>query len=443
MFQRFWLTLSLGVKSLLLHKLRSGLAILGILIGVTAVIWLVAMGEGVSHQAELQIEQLGATSIIVRSIKPPQGSSSDSGGLFLKYGLLREDYDRIVNTLPSIRSIARIREMRREVRFAERSCDVTLVGCEPTYLTQNHLELTTGSRFLQDEDSENYANVCVIGHGVAQVLFPLEDPIGKSIQVDKDFYTVVGRTKFREASGAVGGSFSGKDYNLDIYVPLETVRQRIGDQVITARGGSVEGEIVQLSQITLDVDNKDKVMETADIVRSLLESNHKLADYSIVVPQELLQQAMVLRVMFNVLLVLIAGIALLVGGIGIMNIMLATVTERTREIGIRRALGAKQRDIIEQFLAETIVLSASGGILGVILGFMCGPAVWFARSLIGLASPDFLESLPKHVRDLEPRIAMWSIAAAFLISLAEGIVFGLYPARRAARMDPIEALRHE
>ena len=435
-------TLSLGVKSLLLHKLRSGLAILGILIGVTAVIWLVAMGEGVSRQAELQIEQLGATSIIVRSIKPPQGSSSDSGGLFLKYGLLREDFDRIRETLPSIRSISRIREMRREVRFSDRSCDCTLVGCEPAYLTQNHLELASG-RFIQERDAEDYANVCVIGDGVARMLFPLEDPIGKSILVEKDFYVVVGRTKFREASGAVGGSFSGKDYNLDVYVPLETVRQRIGDQVITARGGSVEGEIVQLSQITLDVQDKDQVMETSDIVRSLLESNHKLQDYSIVVPQELLQQAMVLRVMFNVLLVLIAGIALLVGGIGIMNIMLATVTERTREIGIRRALGAKQRDIIEQFLSETIVLSASGGILGVLLGFLCGPAVWFARFLISSVSPDFFASIPKHVRDLEPRIAMWSIVVAFLISLVEGIVFGLYPARRAARMDPIEALRHE
>jgi putative ABC transport system permease protein len=174
-----------------------------------------------------------------------------------------------------------------------------------------------------------------------------------------------------------------------------------------------------------------------------LAKYHKTVDYSVVVPKELLQQAETMRALFNVLLLLIAGISLLVGGIGIMNIMLATVTERTREIGIRRALGATRRDIIQQFLWETVVLSGTGGLLGILLGFLCKPAVWGVRSAMTALFPQVTASLPANIKNLEPRIALWSILVALAISMAVGIVFGLYPARRAANMDPIEALRHE
>jgi putative ABC transport system permease protein len=236
---------------------------------------------------------------------------------------------------------------------------------------------------------------------------------------------------------------SAQDYNSDVYIPLTTLRERIGDMVVTSRAGSREGESVELSQITVTVRELDQVDETAAIIQRLLERFHPVVDYAIVVPKELLQQAQVLQMMFNLLLVLIAGIALLVGGIGIMNIMLATVTERTREIGIRRALGAKQRDIVSQFLSETIVLSATGGALGVFLGFLCHPAIVGTRAVMGRLFPDVITSLPPNIQNLEPRIAPWSIIAAFLISVGVGVVFGLYPAQRAARMDPIEALRHE
>ena len=205
----------------------------------------------------------------------------------------------------------------------------------------------------------------------------------------------------------------------------------------------MEGERVQLSQITLTVSNLQEVDETADTVKTLLAKYHKEVDYAITVPKELLEQAEVLQMMFNLLLVLIAGIALLVGGIGIMNIMLATVTERTREIGIRRALGAKQSDIVSQFLSETIVLSATGGLLGVAFGFLCQPAVTGVRAGMRRVFPELIAALPRDIQQLEPRIAPWSIVAALLISLAVGVIFGMYPARRAAMMDPIEALRHE
>ena len=182
------------------------------------------------------------------------------------------------------------------------------------------------------------------------------------------------------------------------------------------------------------------VDETAQIIGHLLSQYHDRADYSVVVSKELLRQATRTRAMFNVLLVVIAGISLLVGGIGIMNIMLATVTERTREIGIRRAIGAKRSDIISQFLVETLLLSSTGGILGVICGLMCGPIFRGIRSAVDRFSPDLM---PPIVQSLEPRIAMWSVVLSVGISIGAGLIFGLYPARRAAAMNPIDALRHE
>jgi putative ABC transport system permease protein len=320
--------------------------------------------------------------------------------------------------------------------------DAKLVGCTPDYLFLNHLTVSRG-RFLSDRDLDCNENVAVLAHKTAEILFPYENPIGRTVQIGTDFYVVVGQTAARTPSAAIGGSLEAREYDQDVYIPLSTLRWRIGDMVLTARSGSREGEIVQLSQITIRVGDLDEVDATAEIIRALLEKYHKTDDFAVVVPKELLRQAEMMRALFNVLLVLIAGISLLVGGIGIMNIMLATVTERTREIGIRRALGATQRDIIYQFLTETVVLSSMGGMLGVLFGFLCGPAISGLRGLLAELFPDMMASLPPNIQDLEPRIAPWSIIVAFVISMGVGVVFGLYPARRAAQMDPIEALRHE
>lgn len=441
MFTHFAQIFRLGIKSLLLHKLRSALAVLGILIGVTAVIWLVAMGEGVSRQAQEQIKELGATNIIVRSMKPSEGSKSGAS-FFITYGLLREDFGRIQRNVPTLTAAVPLREIRKEARYQDRALDIRLVGCTAAYLDMNHLQIARG-RFISDRDQEAVDNVCVLAHQAALALFPYEDPLERRIQIDRDFYRVIGVTANRTPTGGIGGSFSGQDFNQDVYIPLATLRARIGDKVITARSGSHEGEVVELSQITVTVDEIGHVDDTADMIRELLERYHRNVDYAIIVPKELLRQAEVTQIMFNVLLVFIAGISLLVGGIGIMNIMLATVTERTREIGIRRALGAKQSDIVEQFLTETIVLSATGGLLGVLCGLFCGPAIEGVRELLSQIMPDTMASLPDNIRQLQPHIAWWSVIVAFLISVGVGVLFGIYPARRAARMDPIEALRHE
>ena len=435
--------LRLGFRSLLLHKLRSALAVLGILIGVTAVIWLVAMGEGVSYQAQQQIKDLGATSIIVRSIKPAEESSRDSGArMGISYGLLREDFERIITNVPTISRAVPMREISREVRHREHFVDGQVIACTPDYFGMTRLRIARG-RALSEVDIQTYANVVVLAHEAAMKLCPIEDPLGRAVQIGQEFYVIVGIAVQRSAAAAIGGSLDARQYDRDVYIPLSTFRSRIGDRVATIRAGAFQLETVELTQITAVVDDMKEVDATADIIRSLLQRYHKVVDYAVVVPKELLEQAETMRAMFNVLLLLIAGISLLVGGIGIMNIMLATVTERTREIGIRRALGATKGEIVQQFLWETVVLSGTGGLLGVIFGFLCGPTVNGVRRAVGLFLPEVWAALPPNIRNLEPRLAPWSIVAAFGISVGVGIVFGIYPARRAANMDPIEALRHE
>jgi putative ABC transport system permease protein len=423
---RIWRSLKLGMKSLLLHKLRSGLTILGIVFGVAAVIAMLAVGEGSSRDAQERFRLLGATNIIYRSVKPSDESQSASGArrTILAYGLKYEDFERIVETVPTIKRALPIREIRKELRRRNYKLDGRVVGTTHDYAEFNHLDIERG-RFLSESDNEKYQNFAVLAHDTAKTLFPYEDPIGDSIKLGSDYYTVVGVTKERAQSAGIGGSLAAQDFNRDVYIPMNTCRLRFGDRIIDNRSGSFSAEETQLSQITVQVGDISQVKPTEPIIKAAVEPKHPKKDVALVIPYDLLLEAQRTARQFSIILGTIASISLLVGGIGIMNIMLATVTERTREIGIRRALGAKRRDITEQFLIETVVLSGVGGLLGIAIGIVIPQLiVYFVPQTKVYTTP-------------------FSVILAFGISVAIGILFGLYPARRAALMDPIEALRHE
>jgi putative ABC transport system permease protein len=424
--RRIFRSLKLGMKSLLLHKLRSGLTVLGIVFGVAAVISMLAVGEGASRKAQRQFAELGATNIIIRSVKPSDETMSTGGGrrMVLNYGLKYEDYDRLLATVPTLKKALPIREIRKQIRYLSRFLDGRVVGTTQDYADFNRLEIDKG-RFLSASDNVRYENYAVLASETAKTLFPYENPLGKSVKLGSDYYTVVGVTKERASQGNTGSSLSAQDFNKDVYIPLNTCKLRFGERLVDSRPGSFSIEETQLSQITLQVHSIEQVRPTAPIIKDAVEPKHPKRDVTFVIPYDLLMQAQATARQFSIILGTIASISLLVGGIGIMNIMLATVTERTREIGIRRALGAKQRDITMQFLIETIVLSGVGGVLGV---------------CIGIGIPEILRYFAP---DQEPVVTGGSVLLAFGISVAIGVLFGLYPARRAAKMDPIEALRHE
>jgi putative ABC transport system permease protein len=434
-----WLrTLQLSVKSLWMHPLRSSLTVLGIFIGVSSVIWLLALGEGISRAAQEQISSLGALNIIVRTVKPPSDMVQESG-----FGLTRADYVRLVATVPTIAKAIPMRVLpAMEFRYKARKMEGRLIGTTPDYAAVTRLSIERG-RFLSDSDLEQERNYCVLAAEVAARLFPYGEPIGQEILVNDDFYEVIGVMRPRAASAGIGGSLAAEVFSSDVYIPISTLWRREGDMIVSIKPGQFQREINQVTQVTIQVSDRDAVLPTADVVRNTIQYAHTLPDFAVIVPMELLEQARTTQLMFIVFLGLIAAISLVVGGIGIMNIMLATVIERTREVGIRRALGAKKSDITRQFLAESVVLSVLGGVLGILGGAFCRPLTLSARYALFRWFPEQMATVPKLIQDMEPQLIPWSIPLAFLISVLVGVVFGVYPAARAASLDPIEALRHE
>lgn len=403
-----------SMNGLLDHKLRSFLTMLGIIFGVAAVIAMLSIGEGAKRQALAKYKDLGVNNIIVRDRELNDEQLQEVRAKFSQ-GLSLEDVKAIEEVVPMIESVIPQTELEADARYFDKSSKATIIGITPESKDILNYSTEKGVFINQDHYKRNL-KVCVLGASIASTLFPLEDPVGKSVKLDDQFLEVIGIMENKSLFTETVGELASRDLNNDIYIPLSTFKKRFTQKKLL---GS------ELKQITIKVSNSDKLLEIAEIIRRVLDRHHfNNDDYSLIIPFELLKQEEKERKAYNFLLASIAAISLLVGGIGIMNIMLATILERTREIGVRRAIGARKKDIQSQFLTEAVVISFTGGLIGVILGLTISLVI-------------------NLFTDVQTTVTFFSVFIAFTVSVLVGIVFGFLPARNAANLNPIESIRYE
>jgi len=418
---RFVRNVSLGIENLLLHKLRSFLTMLGVVFGVGSVVAMLAVGEGASKEALEQIRKLGSNNIIITAVKSVEEETTGTTQSFMSiYGLTYEDHRRLSETMKTIKKTVPVKLVRKEGFLKARNLELRVVGTTPIWFDLVQRPIIAG-RVLIGSDVDGQAPIAVLTEYGARRLLATENTIGQTLRIGSDAFKIVGIVK---SEGGEAANIQLPDQQVDAYIPIDVACVYYGDISFRRTSGSFEREMVELHQIIVQVDRIENVEATAKAIEEMLKRFHKRKDYIISVPLALLKQAEATKKTFNIVLGSIACISLLVGGIGIMNIMLASVTERTREIGIRRAIGAKKKQIITQFLIETVVLSTIGGILGIGIGIL-------------------IPSLITYFAGMPTVITLWGIMLPLFISAGIGVVFGLYPAARAAVVDPIIALRHE
>ncbi|MFG0316282.1 MAG: ABC transporter permease [Planctomycetota bacterium JB042] len=410
----------LGVKTLMLHKLRSMLTMLGVVFGTGSVVAMLAVGEGASEDALERIRKLGSNNLILTAQK---SAEDDQPGAVRRrmsiYGLTYEDEQRIRTSFESVVRTVPVKQVRKEGRLGERQLELRVVGTTVDWFDLVRRPVLAG-RTLRSFDMDGSTNSVVLTEHGARRLLANENVVGQSIKIGGLYFEVVGIVRNETSAEGV----QVPDESIDAYIPLAVARTRYGDMSRRRTAGSDEREMVELHQIIVEVRDTDEVQATAAAIERMLERFHKSKDYAIEVPLALLRSAEETKRRFNIVLGSIAGISLLVGGIGIMNIMLASVTERTREIGIRRAIGARKGQIVRQFLIETTVLSSAGGLAGIGVGVL-------------------IPRLIERFADMPTIVTPFSILLSAGIGLAIGMIFGIYPAVRAANLDPIVALRHE
>ena len=428
----------LGLQNLWLHRLRSFLTALGIIFGVAAVIIMVSIGEGSKQQALARIERLGAKNIIIRSQKPPESQQMSGGqqrSRSMRYGLTWADLKVLQDNFPDAEAVVPLKEVGSQVLRENRRRTSQTYGVTPELQQVANLRLSRG-RYLTQADIDENAMVAVIGAEVAKEMFPFDDPLENTLRIDSKAVKIVGVLAPVGLSGGAGAALVGRDLNLDVHIPISTAGMVFGDRIFRRTSGNFQSSEVQIAEVYITAPSRDDVMLYADLAKRILDVRRPgMPDVGLIVPYELLENAKRDALTWQIVLSAIAGISLLVGGIGIMNIMLASVTERTREIGIRRALGATRRHIISQFLVETGVLSLIGGLVGVGLGV--GMSL-----LLGWGAPLLAQRMRANF-DLATQITLGSIILAFSVAAITGLVFGIYPAIMAARKDPIVALRHD
>ena len=436
-------SVGLGLTNLRLHLLRSILTALGIILGVAAVIIMVSIGQGSKAEAMATIERLGARNIIARSIKPAETGQQQGGqqtSWVIRFGLTRDDLSVIRQNFTRAEAIVPVKSVGAEVLREDRRLASQAYGVTPDLPRVTSVSVDRG-RYITDADMDAHAMVAVIGYEVARQLFPFNDPLGSTIRIDDETLVVVGVLRPVGLAGGAGASLIGRDLNLDVHVPLTTASLVFGDTTSRRSSGSFENTEVEISEVFIMAPSRDSVLTDAARLRRIIDVRHTDPDVELIVPYELLDKAKKDALTWNLVLGSVAGISLLVGGIGIMNIMLATVTERTREIGIRRALGATRHHIIAQFLVETGVLSALGGLIGV--GFGIGASFVVEWVVPILPNTPLIGRFFDANAALPTELTLWSIVLAFAVAATTGLAFGLYPAVKASKQDPIVALRHD
>jgi putative ABC transport system permease protein len=443
-----------AIDAVFANKLRSILTALGIIFGVGAVIAMLAIGNGAQQEILDQIKLVGVNNIVVEPIVEQEEEnltqeSSEQNQEKKKFspGLSLKDAASIAAVIPTIERTSP--EIIIDTYIIKRGIRRTtkLVGVEPLYFELTNFQLSRGKMFTEEQLATG-APVCIIGRAVESKFFPTEDPIGKTLKCGNQWLEVVGVLEERYISEQSIENLGIRNFNMDVYAPIQTVliryknRELVTASMLGGGGGVSRGRFMvtvqeettdeqkvvnyhQIDRLTIQVSETDQLQSTAEIISRMLKRRHfEVVDYEITIPELLLKQQQRTKNIFNIVLGAIAGISLVVGGIGIMNIMLASVLERIKEIGLRLAIGAKKLDIIQQFLIEAVMISISGGIIGILLGIS-------------------MALLISNLADIPTIITPFSIIVSFGVAATVGLIFGITPAKRAASQDPITSLRYE
>ena len=452
--ERIRYLLNIALEAVFLNRTRSILTALGIVFGVAAVIAMLAIGRGAKKEILEQIEMVGVNNIVITPVSDDKSNGDDGdeegGGQQKesreKYspGLTFEDAQSFARLIPSVKQVSPQVSYDIPVVRKQEQVNTTLTGVNPNFFEVFNHALNKGSYF-SEKQIQNGAPVCIIGPGLKAKLFKKEAPIGKRIKCGHVWMKVIGVLERRDYKKEASEDFRIRNTNKNIYAPIKTVLIRFKDRSVVTGGmlqGTSKGNQAgsfgfinsnkekqlgnnQLNKIVVQVENSEQLSATRDVIeRMLLRRHNEKKDFEITIPELLLQQQQRTKNIFNIVLGAIASISLLVGGIGIMNIMLASVMERIREIGIRLAVGARKRDVVFQFLAEAAIISVIGGLMGIVLGVVLAKLI---NELAGIATI----------------VSLVSIIVSFGVAAAVGIVFGWMPARKAAQQDPVESLRYE
>jgi putative ABC transport system permease protein len=411
---RYLTEISLAFSNLYTHKLRTFLTMLGMIFGVGAVIAMLSIGAGAEKESLRIIDTMGLRNIIVRDREFKEEDlkkiRENSIGLSLR------DVQALNDVTPDLETYSARKRVKafQVFSFKGKSDDSNVIGVTPSYFRLARYDMGVGS-FISEPDQKDFEQVCIIGSRVKQKLFGTESPLGQPLKIDKLWFTVIGVLADNNLTKDEFEGVKLQDFSNDIYIPLATALKKFEFKRFES----------ELDEVVLSIKNTEALKPSAILISQVLAHTHGNADdYSLVVPRELLEQNQRTQRIFNIVMSCIASISLLVGGIGIMNIMLANILERTREIGVRRAIGARRRDIWQQFLIEALTISFVGGLIGVLFGFAVSRGVALYAEWNTVVTPT-------------------SIAMSFGVSAAVGLIFGLYPAVRASRLDPVEALRYE